>query len=501
MVAPWKNPANKVSLKQKTVTGLMWSFIENLANQGTNFIIGIVLARLLVPRDFGLIGMITIFIAISQSFIDSGFSQALIRKKDCTQADYSTVFYFNLLVGVVFYLLLFFSAGAISIFFREPQLKLLVRVLGINLIINALSIIQITQLTKRIDFKLQTRITVLFSIGSGVISIWMALNGFGVWSLVAKSLSQYALQTIFLWIWNGWRPSWLFDKKSFKEMYSFGAKLLASGLIDTVFRNIYYLVIGKYFSAVELGFYTRADQFQNLPSQNLTGVIQRVSYPVLASIQEDANKLRSAYRKLIKSSMLLSFVLLIGLAAVAKPLVITLIGIKWLPCVIYLQLLCFSGMLYPLHALNLNMLKLQGRSDLFLRLEIIKKTLFVPLIIIGVIWGIKILILGMLAGSIFAYFINSYWSGKLIDYSSMEQLKDIMPSFLLALVMGAVAYSAGILLHTAQWLILIIQIAGGGAFFFAMGEIFGMGDYLYIKRVIKEQLFSGLNRKEIKNEA
>jgi len=489
-----------MSLKQKTVSGLMWSFIDNMASQGSNFIIGIILARLLVPRDFGLIGMITIFIAVSQSFIDSGFSQALIRKKDCTQADYSTVFFFNLIVGVFFYLLLFFSAGSISLFFKEPQLKLIIPVLGINLIINSLTIIQLTQLTKCIDFKLQTRISILAAIGSGFISIVMALKGFGVWSLVAKSVGQYALRSFLLWYWNGWKPSWIFNKKSFKEMYAFGSKLLLSGLIDTTFKNIYYLVIGKYFSAVELGYYTRADQFQSLPSQNLTGVIQRVSYPVLASIQNDVEKLRAAYRKLIKSSMLISFVLMFGLAAVAKPLVITLIGAKWLPCVIYLQLLCLVGMFYPLHALNLNMLTVQGRSDLFLRLEIIKKIFFIPMIVIGVIWGIKMLILGMLVASIFAYFLNSYWSGKLIGYSSLAQLRDIAPSFLLALAMGMAAYAAGAILNKAPWLNLIIQLAVGGIFVFVAGEIFGMGDYLYIKRVAKEHLFSGLNRKEIKNE-
>jgi teichuronic acid exporter len=490
-----------MSLKQKTVSGLMWSFAENLANQGTNFIIGIVLARLLVPRDFGLVGMLTIFIAVSQSFIDSGFSQALIRKKECSQADYSTVFYFNLLVGIFFYAVLFVSAGAISDFFREPQLTPLVRVLGLNLIISALSLIQVTQLTQRIDFKLQTRITVLFSIGSGLLSIWMALNGFGVWSLVAKSLSQYALQAFFLWIWNGWRPSRLFDKKSFREMFAFGSKLLVSGLIDTVFKNVYYLVIGKYFQAVELGYYTRADQFQNLPSQNITGVIQRVSYPVLASIRDDAAMFKSAYKKLIKSSMLLSFVLMFGLAAVAKPLVVTLIGAKWLPCVIYLQLLCFVGVLYPLHALNLNMLKLQGRSDLVLHLEVIKKAIFVPMIVIGVLLGIKALILGMLLGSISAYFINSFWSGKLIGYSSWEQLRDIMPSFVLGAAMGGVAFAAGAALEAVPWQTLIIQVAAGAIFVFAACEIFGLGDYLYLKRVVKEQLFSGSNRKEIKNEA
>jgi len=467
---------------------MMWSFVENLANQGTNFIIGIVLARLLVPRDFGLIGMITIFIAISQSFIDSGFSQALIRKKDCSQADYSTVFYFNLLVGIVFYLLLFFSAGAISIFFKEPQLKLLVRVLGINLIISSLTIIQITQLTKRIDFKLQTRITVIFSIGSGVISIWMALNGFGVWSLVAKSLSQYALQTFFLWIWNGWRPSWLFDKKSFKEMFAFGAKLLISGLIDTTFKNIYYLVIGKYFSAVELGYYTRANQFQSLPSQNLTGIIQRVSYPVLASIQDDKIKLKSAFKKLTKSTMLVSFVLMIGMSAVAKPLVLTLIGEKWLPSVIYLKMLCIVYMLYPLHVLNLNMLKVQGRSDLFLRLEILKNMIAIPIIIISVFFGIKAMILGLLIITIISYFINSYWSGRMIDYSSIAQLKDILPSFVLSVGCGIFVLIIGSFLNISPVLTLIVQVLVGAVFVIGISEVLKFKDYLDLKRIVKEKM-------------
>jgi O-antigen/teichoic acid export membrane protein len=466
----------------------MWSFVENLANQGTNFIIGIVLARLLVPRDFGLIGMITIFIAISQSFIDSGFSQALIRKKDCTQADYSTVFYFNLLVGIVFYLFLFFSAGSISIFFKEPQLKLLVRVLGINLIISALTIIQITQLTKRIDFKLQTRITILASIGSGLISIWMALKGFGIWSLVTKSLSQYALNSFFLWFWNNWKPSWLFDRRSFRNLFSFGSKLLISGLIDTLSRNVYYLIIGKYFSAIELGYYTRAEQFQNMPSKNLTGVIQRVSYPVLASIQDDKIKLKSALKKLVKSTMLVSFVLMIGMSAVAKPLVLTLIGAKWLPSVIYLQMLCIVYMLYPLHILNLNMLKVQGRSDLFLRLEIIKNIVAIPIIIISAFFGIKVMILGLMIITIISYFMNSYWSGRMIDYSALAQLKDILPSFVLSASCGIFVFIIGRLINTSPALILIIQILVGAVFVISVSELLKFEDYLDLKQVIKERM-------------
>ncbi|MFT6842893.1 MAG: teichuronic acid exporter, partial [Psychroserpens sp.] len=339
------------SLKQKTVSGLLWSFIDNFSKLGLTFVIGIILARLLDPREFGLIGMITIFIALSQSLVDSGFTQALIRKKDCTQADYSTVFYFNLFVGIILYTVLFFYAGAISRFFDEPQLLLIVQVVGLSIIVNAFTIVQRARLIKAINFKLQTKISIIASMSSGIIGIMMAYSGYGVWSLVFKTLLGFTITSLLLWIWNKWKPSFEFSRNSFKEMFSFGYKLLTSGLIDTAYRNIYLLVIGKYFSAAELGFYTRADQFSNLPSQNITSVIQRVSYPVLAEIQHDIPRLKTAYQKIIKSTMLITFVSMIILAVVAKPLVLTLIGEKWLPSVIYLQLLSFGGMLYPLHAI------------------------------------------------------------------------------------------------------------------------------------------------------
>ena len=300
-------------LKQKTVSGLIWSFTDSLFGQGIQFVVGIVLARILSPHDFGLIGMLTIFIAISQSFIDSGFSQALIRKQDCSPTDYSTVFYFNMVIGIIFYLLLFVSSGAISSFFNEPQLKLLVRVLGLNLMLISFSIIQRTILTKELNFRLQTRISVVGSVGSGIIAITMAYKGFGVWSLVALTLSKFGLTSLFLWIWSVWKPLWIFSRTSFKELFSFGSKLLVSGLIDTIYRNIYYFVIGKFFSTVELGYYARADQFQAIPSQSITEIISRVSYPVLSSIRDDPILLKSGYKKLIKSTMLISFLLMLGL--------------------------------------------------------------------------------------------------------------------------------------------------------------------------------------------
>ncbi len=476
-----------MSLKQKTVSGLLWSFIDNFARLGIQFIVGIILARLLSPKEFGLIGMLTIFIAISQSFIDSGFGQALIRKKDPSQADYSTVFYFNIIIGCICFSILFFCAGLISRFFNEPQLKALVQVLGLSLIINSFTIIQQTILTRRIDFKLQARISIISSIISGTIGIGMAFAGYGVWSLVIKTLTMYAITSILLWLWNRWKPNLIFSIQSFKELFSFGSKLLVSGLMNTIYYNAYYVIIGKYFSAQELGYYTRADQFSSLPSSNLTSVIQRVSYPVLSSIKEDIPKLKEAYIKLIRSTMLICFVLMLGMAATARPMVLTLIGEKWEPCIIYLQLLCFVGMFHPLHALNLNMLQVLGRSDLFLRLEIIKEMLAIPIIIIGVIWGIKAMILGMLVKTMIAYYLNSYWSGHFIGYSFLDQIKDIIPSFLLAAGINAVVFVEGFLIPLPPLPLFIIQLITGALLTIGMCEAFHNKDYMYMKETVKDK--------------
>jgi O-antigen/teichoic acid export membrane protein len=478
-----------MSLKQKTVSALIWSLIDNIANLGINFVIGIILARLLSPHEFGLIGMITIFLAVAQTFITGGFGQALIRKSNCTQADYSTVFLFNLVVSVFLFLVLFFSAGTISVFFNEPKLSLLIRVLATGLIINALSIIQKTILTKRLDFKLQTRISIIASIISGIIAIVLALYGFGVWSLVVRILISFVLNSFFLWYWNTWRPLFLFDKKSFNELFSFGGKILLSGLIDTIYQNIYYVVIGKYFHADQLGYYTRADQFQALPSQNMQGVIGRVSYPILATIQHDIPALKSAYIKLIKSTMLISFVLMIGMAAVAKSMIVALIGIKWLPSVAYLQLLCFVGMFIPLHALNLNMLEIQGRSDLFLRLEIIKKILAVPAIIIGIFIGIKGMIVGMFINTLIAYYLNSYWSGKFIGYSFFNQIKDILPAFLIAVFVSGLVFLLGILVNLSPIVVFSLQISLGILLTIGICEFIKFEDYFYIKQIIVEKIW------------
>jgi teichuronic acid exporter len=481
---------NLLSLRQKTLAGLAWSFIDSFANQAILFVIGIVLARLLTPKEFGLTGMIVIFTAVSQSFIDCGFSQALIRKTNCSQEDYSTVFYFNFVVGILCYLVLFFLAGPISSFFHEPRLSALVRVSGINLVINSVGLIQRTILTKNVDFKLQTKISVISSIGSGVVGISMAYLGFGVWSLVWKTVSQNLVTTALFWLWNKWRPIMAFSARSFREMFGFGSKLVVSGLIDTVYRNVYYLIIGKFFSAADLGFYTRANDFRNIPSTNLTNIIGRVCYPVLAHMQRDDRQLKSGYQRLIKSTTFISFVLMIGMASVAKPMVLVLIGEKWLPSVPYLQLLCFSGMLYPLQALNLDMLQVKGRSDLFLKMVMIRKLLAAPTIIIGVFFGINVMLIGMIGNALVAYYLNSYWSGAMVGYPMKEQIADIMPAFMIAMAMGAVVFAVGYLLPLKPIMVLFVQLVVGSSFVFGISRFLRLEAYMEMRQIA----WDGLSR-------
>ena len=345
------------SLKHKTVKGVGWRFADNISSSGVSFLVGLVLARLLTPAEYGIMAMIAIFIAISNSIIDSGFSNALIRKTDIKRIDYNTVFFFNLVVGVILYVLLYFCAPSISSFFNEPILIPVTRVIGLVLIINSLGIIQRTIMVREIDFRTQTKISLIASLSSGGIGIVMAFYGYGVWSLVGQQVSRQLLNTVFLWLYSAWRPVCEFSADSFKCLFGFGSKLLLSGLLDTLYKNIYYIVIGRFYSSAQLGQYTRAEQFNTIFSSNLTSVVQRVSYPVLSSIQDEPERLREAYRRVIKATMLISFACMLGLAAVAKPLILLLIGEKWLVSVSYLQIICFAGMLYPLHAINLNILQ------------------------------------------------------------------------------------------------------------------------------------------------
>lgn len=471
------------SIKQKTINGLKWSFIDSFASQGIQFIIGIILARLLEPEKFGLIGMLTIFIAVSQVFIDSGFSQAIIRKQDCKQIDLNTVFIFNLVASILLYFSLFFSARYVGQFFNQPALCQLLKVLGIVLIINAFGLIQRTLLNKEVNFKLQSKISIISSILSGVLSIWMASNGYGVWSLVYKSISMQLITTLLFWVYNSWRPSLNFSMKSIRELFQFSSKLLASSLLDIIYRNVYYLIIGKYFTFTELGYYTRANEFQNIPSANLTQIINRVSYPVISTIQDDPEKIKAVHKKMIKGTMFLSFMLMFGLAASSKQVILLTIGEKWLPAVEYLQILCLSGVFYPLHALNLNILVVKGHSDTFLKLEVIKKILIIPTIIIGIHYGIKIMLFTMIINSIIAFFLNSKESGKLIGYSSWEQLKDILPSFIISVIMVGGVLCIGTFRMNVIFL-LSLQILIGTSIVFFLSLVMKDDSYVLFKHFL-----------------
>lgn len=470
------------SLKKKTVKGIGWSFVDNIASSGITFLVGLILARILTPAEFGIIGMITIFIAISNSIVDSGFSNALIRKNDAGDLDYNTVFFFNIVLGAFLYLILYLSAPLISAFFKEPLLIPVTKVLGLILIVNAFAVIQRTLLIKAVDFKTQTKVSLIASLSSGVIGIGMALSGLGVWSLVGQQLSRQVLNTLFLWVFSRWKPALMFSWTSFKELFGFGSKLLLSGLIDTTYKNIYYLVIGRFYSAAQLGQYTRASQFKDIFAVNLTTVIQRVSYPVLSSIQDDEVRLKEAYRRVIKSTMLVTFACMLGLAAVAKPLILLLIGEKWLEAVTYLQIVCFSGMLYPLHAINLNILKVKGRSDLFLKLEVIKKCLAVFPIVLGIFLGIKFMLWGSVFNSFVAYYLNSRYSESLIGYPTWAQVKDILPFWGVSAVTALVMWSLSFL-PLNNFLMLTIQCVSGLLIAVLIYERIKLPEYIEIRKI------------------
>ena len=472
----------KESLKNKTVKGMGWSALENVTRLGVTFVVSIILARLLSPEEYDLIGILTIFIALFNSIVDSGFTNALIRKQNVTDTDYSTVFYTNIVLSAILATVLFFCAKPISIFFERPELVSLTKVMSVVVVINAFSLVQRARTTKALDFKTQTKITFISSIGSGVVGISMAFMGYGVWALVGQQISHQLLTTLFFWIYNKWIPKLVFSLASFKEMWTFGSKLLASSLIDTTWKEIYQVVIGKCYSHGTLGLYTRAKQFADLCSSNLTSVVQRVSYPVLSSIQDDRQRLKGAYQRVIKTTMLPTFVLMLGMAACAESMIYVLIGEQWLKCVPMLQIICTYGMLYPLHALNLNMLQVQGRSDLFLKLEIIKKIIYIGPLLLGIFVNIYWMLAGTLITSLISYYLNAYYSGPFLNYSIKEQVKDIIPSFGVAITMAIPVFTMSFI-PLNPFILFSLQILVGATITIGICEAIKLPEYLELKGI------------------
>jgi O-antigen/teichoic acid export membrane protein len=448
------------NLQQKTMRALFWSFVEGAGQRGVQFIIGIVLARLLFPEQFGLIGMLAIFMAVSQSFLDSGFGAALIQKQDMTQTDVCSIFYFNILVGVAAAGLLCLAAPWTAAFYNQPALTSLMRALSLTLVVNSFGMIQNTLLTKQINFKTTTKVSLISGSASGVIGIVLAYRGFGVWSLVVQQISASFFRTGCLWFFSRWRPSMVFSLRSLGDMFGFGSRLLFSSVLNRVFDNIYLLVIGKLFSAADLGFFTRAKTMNDLPSQTLSSMVARVTFPIFSTIQDDTARLKRGLKKALTNLVLINFPMMIGLAIIARPLVLVLLTDKWAACVPYFQLLCFGGLLYPLHVMNLNVLQAMGRSDLFLRLEIVKKVMIAVNIAVTWRWGISAMIYGMILTSTIGLYLNSYYNGVLVGYSFMEQLSDMVPYFFAAAFMGAAVYGLGMLQLAPHWS-LLLQIPTG----------------------------------------
>lgn len=471
------------SLKNKTIKGVGWSAADAFLGQGVTFIVGLVLARLLSPDEYGLIGICLIFTTVLNGIVDSGFSNALIRKQDVKDEDYNTMFITNMVISIVLYVLLFISAPFVSDFFHRKELTALVRATGLVLFFNALSITQVTILTKKIDFKTKTKASLFSAIISGVIGIVMAFIGYGVWSLVAQQLSKQLLYTFCLWWLVKWYPKMTFCKYSFRYMWGFGWKLLASGILNNVWNQLYQIVIGRCYTSSTLGHYTRANEYASIFSSNLTSIIQRVSYPVLAEIQDDKERMVQGYRKVIKVTMFVTAICMISLGAVSEPMVYTLIGTKWHEAATYLPLICVSMSLYPLHAINLNILQVLGRSDIFLNLEILKKIVgFVP-VVIGIFCGIYYMLLASIFTGIICLYLNTWYTGKTLNYTFVNQLKDIAPSYFTAFVIATAVYFLKYL-PVSYWLVLLLQITIGIIVGFIISELLKLEEYKEIKKIL-----------------
>lgn len=475
------------NLKYQTKKGLYWKFAEQFSNYGIQFIIGIFMARMLSPEDYGLTALPAVFMAISGIFVSGGFGTALVRKPDLKEEDLSTAFYYSMAVGFFCYVLLFIAAPWIADFYNAPVLTSLMRVTAISFLYSPLGTVQGVLLQKRLDFKTPTKVSVVCRILSGVIGIVMAYTGYGVWALVISGLvSGMVGMLITLWVVR-WFPKTGWSKESFSYLWGFGNKLMGAWLIGTVYENIAPVIIGKYFSPAQLGEFNRAQGYAKMPSQNVTGTLQSVTFPVLSQIQKDDERLARSYRKMLRVSAFIVFPLMMMLAALARPLVLALITEKWEACIVLLQIMCLSMMWYPIHAINLNLLEVKGRSDLFFRLEIIKRGVGLLILIATLPLGLVAFCWGGVAGSLISLIINTYYTGKIIHVGYVRQMKDLAHILLLSFMMYGVVW--GVLQFIPN---LWLQIVMGGA----IGAVFYLGGAILFKFSELEEVKYLLSRKK-----
>lgn len=493
--------AKEKELKTKVVSGFSWKFAERIAAQGVNFLVSIILARLVTPEEYGIVSIVMIFIAISNVLIYSGFGSSLIQKKDADDLDYCSVFYMNVVLSITFYIILFVLSPFIADYYEIDKISPVLRVLSISLIVGSVNGIQHSLVSRNLEFKKFFFSTSAGTITSAIIGISMAYKGYGVWAIVAQHLLNQIIDTIFLWFTVKWRPKLIFSFKRLKQLFNFGWKLLASSLLDTIYNEIRDLIIGKMYSAKQLAYYNRGKSFPGIIVNNITTAIQSVLFPAMSKVQDDKIKVKSMMRSSLKLSSFIIFPCMAGLAAVSNALVTILLTDKWLPCVPFLMITCFAFALRPIHIANLQAINAMGRSDIYLKLEIIKKVIGFSVLIISIKFGIMAIVISEIFTSMIALVINTWPNKKLMNYGYFEQMKDIIPNFLLSVFMAGCVYCVNfinlkVILGSTlgNILTLIIQVVLGIVIYIGIAALFKLESFNYCLNIVKPIILKVIKR-------
>lgn len=483
------------SLKEKTISGVFWKFLEKFSVQGVMFIQSIIMARLLDPSDYGLIGMVAILNGVCAILVDSGFTNALIRKKDRTPEDFSTVFVFNVVMNILMAVFMVVFAPIFADFYHQPVLKNIIYLFAIQSASGGLLAVQGAKMIVDLQFRTMSFINVVTTISTGLISVVLAFYGLGVYALVIPNIVMIYIRFGLYYHYQHWFPGFKFSMHSFKELFSYGSKILISNLLNCIFGNIYPIIIGKKFSSAALGYYSRGEGYAALPSDTVNDVISNVTLPILSKIQDDTQELSVIYRKMLRVSAYLVFPVMIALAAMARPLVIVMISEKWIPCVIFLQILCFSAMWKPISSLNMNLLQVKGRSDLFLRITIAEKILLILVVVVTVPMGIVAMCIGSVISAYFTLFINTFYTGKLIGVGFVSQMRDLFPSFVLSSLMGLTIYLISVYINSYVLQIVVGVILGFG-FYCGMSMLLNFMEFNYVKAIIEGRLSMIMKKKK-----
>ena len=472
-------------MNRKVASSLFWRYLERCGAQGVNLVVSIILARLLLPDDYGLVALVSVFITILNVFVNSGLGNALIQKKDADDLDFSSVFWFNIVWCILLYLLLFLCAPLIAGFYKKPDLTLVLRVLGLQIIISGVKNIQQAYVSRTMQFRKFFFATLGGTVGAAIIGIWMAYHGYGVWALVVQQLFNAAVDTIILWIIVKWRPHRQFSFVRLKGLYSYGWKLLVSALLDTIYGEIRQLIIGKKYTSADLAFYNKGNNIPNMIITNIDTSINSVLFPTMSQEQDDRERVRGMIRRAIKTSTYIIAPLMMGLVFISEPLIRLLLTEKWLPSVPYMRIFCITYMFYPIHTANLNAIQALGRSDIFLKLEILKKIVGIAAVLITMNISVMAMGYSLLVTCVISQMINSWPNRKLLKYTYLEQLRDIMPGILLAVFMGGCVYCISFL-KLPDAVTLVIQIILGAGIYYFGSRLLKMESYEYITSMIRQ---------------